>query len=148
MKFRPLGAQLFHSDGQTGRHAEANSRFSQFCEGTQQIKNRPTAINFRKSLQITIMSVTIVTKLLAERWMGRIMMPRRSINCSVLYSGRTFSGSPSDSSFGTGKNSSVVIRYGRKAKNSSEASNAQVKNAWNFYLPKQTSARCGPKLCT
>jgi len=32
----PLGAELFHvdgrTDGQTDRHDEANSRFSQFCE--------------------------------------------------------------------------------------------------------------------
>jgi len=27
-----VGAKLFHTDGQTGRHDEANSRFSQFCE--------------------------------------------------------------------------------------------------------------------
>jgi hypothetical protein len=36
MKIRPVGAELFHADGQTGRqtdsHAKANSRFSQFCE--------------------------------------------------------------------------------------------------------------------
>ena len=34
-KIRPLGAELFHTDGQTDRkHDEANSRFSQFCELT------------------------------------------------------------------------------------------------------------------
>ena len=32
MKIRPVGAQLFHTDGQTDRHDEANSRSSQFCE--------------------------------------------------------------------------------------------------------------------
>jgi hypothetical protein len=32
MKFRPVGAELFHADGQTDRHDEANSRFSQLCE--------------------------------------------------------------------------------------------------------------------
>jgi hypothetical protein len=34
MKIRPVGAELFHADGdrQTDRHDEANSRFSQFCE--------------------------------------------------------------------------------------------------------------------
>jgi len=31
MKFRPVGAELFHADGQMDRHDEANSRFSQFC---------------------------------------------------------------------------------------------------------------------
>jgi len=30
MKIRPVGAKLFHADGQTDRHDEANSRFSQF----------------------------------------------------------------------------------------------------------------------
>jgi hypothetical protein len=29
-----VGAELFHADGQTERHDEANSRFSQFCERT------------------------------------------------------------------------------------------------------------------
>jgi len=32
MKIRPIGAELFNGDGQTDRHDEANSRFSQFCE--------------------------------------------------------------------------------------------------------------------
>jgi surface polysaccharide O-acyltransferase-like enzyme len=32
MKFRPLEAELFHVDGQTDRHDEANSRLTQFCE--------------------------------------------------------------------------------------------------------------------
>jgi len=36
MKLSPVGAELFHADGQTDvetdRHDEANSRFSQFCE--------------------------------------------------------------------------------------------------------------------
>jgi len=31
MKIRPVGAELFHEDGQTDGHDEANSRFSQFC---------------------------------------------------------------------------------------------------------------------
>ena len=29
MEIRPMGAGLFHADGQTGRHDEAESRFSQ-----------------------------------------------------------------------------------------------------------------------
>ena len=33
MKIHPLGAELFHADGRTDRHVEANSRFSQFFEG-------------------------------------------------------------------------------------------------------------------
>ena len=32
MKIHPVGAELFHADGQTDRHDEASSRFSQFCE--------------------------------------------------------------------------------------------------------------------
>jgi hypothetical protein len=36
MEIRPVGAKLFHADErtarQTGRHDEANSRFSQICE--------------------------------------------------------------------------------------------------------------------
>ena len=32
MKILPVGADLFHADGRTDRHDEANSWFSQFCE--------------------------------------------------------------------------------------------------------------------
>ena len=32
MKIRPVGAGFFNADGETDRHDEANSRFSQFCE--------------------------------------------------------------------------------------------------------------------
>jgi len=32
MKIRPVGVKLFHAEGQTDRHDEANSGFSQFCE--------------------------------------------------------------------------------------------------------------------
>ena len=31
MKMRPVGAELFHAEGQTDKHDEANSRFSPFC---------------------------------------------------------------------------------------------------------------------
>jgi hypothetical protein len=31
MKIRPVGAELFHEDGQAARHDEANSRFTQLC---------------------------------------------------------------------------------------------------------------------
>jgi hypothetical protein len=34
MKLFPLGGMLFHADGTTDRHDEANSRFSQFCKHT------------------------------------------------------------------------------------------------------------------
>jgi hypothetical protein len=37
MKIRPVGAELFHAAGQTDRHDEANSRFSQFCGRTQKM---------------------------------------------------------------------------------------------------------------
>jgi hypothetical protein len=36
MKIRPVGAELFHADGQTDRHDEVQSRFSQFCVRAQQ----------------------------------------------------------------------------------------------------------------
>ena len=32
MKIRPERAELFHTDRQTDRYDEANSRYSQFCE--------------------------------------------------------------------------------------------------------------------
>ena len=32
MKIRPVGAEMFHGDGRTDGHDEANSRFSQFRE--------------------------------------------------------------------------------------------------------------------
>ena len=35
MKIRPVGAELFRADRGTDRHDEANSRFSQFCEGAK-----------------------------------------------------------------------------------------------------------------
>ena len=35
MKIHPVGTELFHADGQTDRHDETSSRFSQFCERAQ-----------------------------------------------------------------------------------------------------------------
>jgi hypothetical protein len=32
IKIRPVGVELFHADGQTGGHDEANSCFSQVCK--------------------------------------------------------------------------------------------------------------------
>jgi len=32
MKSRPVGAELFHVDGQTDRNDDDNSRFTEFCE--------------------------------------------------------------------------------------------------------------------
>jgi hypothetical protein len=31
-EINPVEAELFHEDGQTDKHEEANSRFSQICE--------------------------------------------------------------------------------------------------------------------
>jgi hypothetical protein len=31
MKISPVGTDMFHAFGQTDRHYEANSQFSQFC---------------------------------------------------------------------------------------------------------------------
>jgi hypothetical protein len=31
IKIRSVAVELFHADGQTDRHEEANTRFSQFC---------------------------------------------------------------------------------------------------------------------
>jgi hypothetical protein len=31
IKIHPMGAKLFHADGQTDEHDEGNSHFSQFC---------------------------------------------------------------------------------------------------------------------
>ena len=33
MKIHQVGVELFREDRQTDRHDDANSRFSQFCEG-------------------------------------------------------------------------------------------------------------------
>jgi hypothetical protein len=32
IKICPMGAKLFHANGWTGRHDEANGHFSQFCD--------------------------------------------------------------------------------------------------------------------
>ena len=37
MKICSVAVDLFHVDGQTGRHDQANSRFWQFCENTKKI---------------------------------------------------------------------------------------------------------------
>jgi hypothetical protein len=38
MKIRPVGAEFFDAEGQTDRYDEANSRFSQFCDGAQSFR--------------------------------------------------------------------------------------------------------------
>jgi len=35
MTIHRVGDEMFHADGQTERHDEDNSRFSQFCEGAE-----------------------------------------------------------------------------------------------------------------
>ena len=41
MKIRPVATELFHAGGQTARHDEANSRFSQFCERAYKVYTWP-----------------------------------------------------------------------------------------------------------
>jgi hypothetical protein len=41
MKIHPVGAELFHADGWTDRHDEANSRFSQFYDAPQKQRLLP-----------------------------------------------------------------------------------------------------------
>ena len=38
IKIRPVGAKLFHADGRTDRHEEANSRCSQFYDCAQKLR--------------------------------------------------------------------------------------------------------------
>jgi len=35
MKIRPVGAELFYADGQTGGHDKTNSRFGNFAKQTK-----------------------------------------------------------------------------------------------------------------
>ena len=51
MKIRPVGIELFHADGQTGRHDEANSSFSQFFESAQ---GKLREMRFRKHHDLKI----------------------------------------------------------------------------------------------
>jgi len=37
MKIRLVGVEFFHAEGQTDKHDEANSRFSQFCEAPNKL---------------------------------------------------------------------------------------------------------------
>jgi hypothetical protein len=39
MKIRSVRAYLFHADGQTDKHDEANSHISEFCERDKENKN-------------------------------------------------------------------------------------------------------------
>jgi len=46
MKFRPVGAELFHVAGQTEGHDEANGGFPEFC-------GRASKLLFRRHLKIS-----------------------------------------------------------------------------------------------
>jgi hypothetical protein len=37
MNIRPVGPELFHADGRTDRHDEANSGFSHYCEQAKSV---------------------------------------------------------------------------------------------------------------
>jgi len=38
MKIRPVGAELFHADGRTERHYEANSRFPTLANAPENVR--------------------------------------------------------------------------------------------------------------
>jgi hypothetical protein len=42
--FRPVGAELFHAEGQTDRHNGANIRVSQFCESAKNDREMETDV--------------------------------------------------------------------------------------------------------
>jgi len=44
MKIRPVGAEMFHADGQTDRHDEANSRFGNFVNAPKNTRQRTILI--------------------------------------------------------------------------------------------------------
>jgi len=56
-KIRPVGAEMFHEDGRTGRHDEAYSRFRNFTKAAKKgdwtictvpkLFSRPSAMGFR-----------------------------------------------------------------------------------------------------
>ena len=72
MKIRPAVAQLLHVDEKADRHNEANSRFSQFCEGAykaqfisypaSQIWLRLFACNWTLSLLPLLFNITTTNK--------------------------------------------------------------------------------------
>ena len=63
MKIRPVGAELFHADGQMDRHGAANSRFSHFCERAQKFYDVPKLCiyvvcrDFRTNNDISVHSI-------------------------------------------------------------------------------------------
>jgi hypothetical protein len=65
VKILPAVAELIHADGKTDRHKEANSRFSQFCEGSykqQFILHCPSQIWLRLFAPIEL-SLSLLTLL-------------------------------------------------------------------------------------
>ena len=52
MKIRPVRAELFHSDGQTDTHDEADSRFSRFCEATEKLGD--AQLNMQVTCVVTV----------------------------------------------------------------------------------------------
>jgi hypothetical protein len=67
-KIHPTAAELFHSDGQTDRHDEANSRFSQFCERAQKFSSYRT-VNTSRLLykgQLTLYKGSLAFRFIAK----------------------------------------------------------------------------------
>jgi len=73
MKIRQLGAELFHADGRTDRHDEANSRFSPFCESALKPSNSMEDCPF-KNPETVGMNFTVALK-------GRMQTNQYSPNC-------------------------------------------------------------------
>jgi len=71
IKIGLVGAELFHADGQTNRHDEANSRFSQFCERTQKHtinQQLPPADNLHPSTKCGTFSAIELYASVPLRW--------------------------------------------------------------------------------
>jgi hypothetical protein len=55
MKIHPVVGELFHADGRTDSHNEANSQFSLFCEGALAgILKNPTIKQRKSEVQLQI----------------------------------------------------------------------------------------------
>jgi hypothetical protein len=65
MKILPVGAELLHTDGQTDRHDETNSRFSQFCE--KHLIKKPIQINGRVDVNQLALGEVLV-ELNGQKW--------------------------------------------------------------------------------
>ena len=77
MKIRIVGAELFHADGRTDRHGEANSRLLQFCE---RIWNGISKNNFFSQTKLWIRKLTYICPLLP-----RLQQRARDLRVSKLY---------------------------------------------------------------